>query len=143
MGLVRVAPIGAAGANDADWWLLGQHRADLHGTRMGAQELALALGVGFEKERIVHLARGMAGREIELGEIQVVTLDVRPFGDRNPISAKMAVISSITWLIGWMRPVSTPLNGTGSVTSTVSRLSCASRPMRLSTARRAVSAAVT
>ncbi len=37
--------------------------------------------VGLEKERVVHLARRMAGREVELGEIVVVALDVRPFGD--------------------------------------------------------------
>ena len=37
--------------------------------------------VGLEEERVVHLARRMAGREVELGEIQVVALDVRPFGD--------------------------------------------------------------
>ncbi len=29
----------------------------------------------------MHLARRMAGREIELGEVIVVALDVRPFGD--------------------------------------------------------------
>ena len=37
--------------------------------------------VGLEEERVVHLARRMAGREVELGEIVVVALDVRPFGD--------------------------------------------------------------
>ena len=48
---------------------------------MRAQKLALALCIGLEKERVVHLARRMAGREVELGEIVVVALDVRPFGD--------------------------------------------------------------
>ena len=48
---------------------------------MGAQNLPLALVVGLEEERVVHLARRMAGREVELGEIVVVALDVRPFGD--------------------------------------------------------------
>src|SRR3984885_13258751 len=66
-----------------------------------------------------------------------------PSATENPISAKMATISSITWLIGWMRPVSTPGKGTGSVTSSASRLSWASSPARLSTARRATSASVT
>src|ERR1700722_16351277 len=42
-----------------------------------------------------------------------------------------------------MRPVSTPGRGTGSVTSSASRLSWASSPARLSTARRATSASVT
>ena len=50
---------------------------------MRAQELALAIRVGGEKERVVHLARRVAGREVELGEIIVVGLDVRPFGDRK------------------------------------------------------------
>ena len=39
------------------------------------------VGVGREEERVVHFARGMAGREVELGEIVVVALDVRPLGD--------------------------------------------------------------
>ena len=34
------------------------------------------------------------------------------------MSAKMAVSSSITWLIGWMRPISAGASRTGSVTST-------------------------
>ena len=38
-------------------------------------------GVGIEEERVVHFARRMAGGEIQLGEIVVVALDVRPFGD--------------------------------------------------------------
>ncbi len=50
---------------------------------MRAQELPLALFVGLEKERVVHLARRMAGREVELGEIIIVAFDVRPFGDRK------------------------------------------------------------
>ena len=48
---------------------------------MGAQNLALVMRVRLEKERIVHVARRMPGREVELGEIIVVALDVRPFGD--------------------------------------------------------------
>ena len=49
-----------------------------------------------------------------------------PSATEKPISAKIATISSITWLIGWMRPVSMPGRRTGSVTSSASRLSCAS-----------------
>ena len=67
----------------ADRRLLREHRAHLHRARMRAQNLPLALLVGLEKERVVHLARRMAGREVELGEIVVVALDVRPFGDRK------------------------------------------------------------
>ena len=45
------------------------------------RSLRSPMRVGLEKERVVHLARRMAGREVELGEIIVVALDVRPFGD--------------------------------------------------------------
>ena len=38
---------------------------------------------GCEEEGVVHLARRVAGREVELGEVVVVALDVRPFGDRE------------------------------------------------------------
>jgi hypothetical protein len=38
------------------------------------------------------------------------------------MSAKIAVSSSITWLIGWMRPASAGVSRSGSVTSTVSVL---------------------
>ena len=48
---------------------------------MGAQQLPLAVGAGIEEEGVVHLARRMADREIERGEIVVVGLDIRPFGD--------------------------------------------------------------
>ena len=46
-----------------------------------------------------------------------------PSATAKPMSAKIAVNSSITWLIGWMRPCSAGLSGSGSVTSTVSVLS--------------------
>ena len=38
---------------------------------------------GAEIERVVHLARRMAFGEVELGEVEIVGLDVRPFGDRE------------------------------------------------------------
>ena len=60
-----------------------QHRAHLHRAGVGAQQLALAVGVGSEEERVVHFARGMAGREVELGEVVVVAFDVGAFGDRE------------------------------------------------------------
>ncbi len=44
------------------------------------------------------------------------------------MSAKIAVISSMTWLIGWMRPVSRPDVLGGSETSTASLASRASSP---------------
>ncbi len=81
--LVAVAAIGAAGADDADRRLLAEHGADLHRARMGAQHLALAIGVGVEEEGVVHLARRMARREVQRGEIVEVGLDIRPLGDRE------------------------------------------------------------
>ena len=39
--------------------------------------------VRLEEEGVVHLARRMARREVQRGEIVVVGLDVRPFGDRE------------------------------------------------------------
>src|SRR5208282_759839 len=68
MRLVGVTPIGPARADDADRRLLGEHRAHLYRARMGAQNLALAImRVGREKERVVHVARRVAEREVELG----------------------------------------------------------------------------
>ena len=57
------------------------------------------------------------------------------------MSAKIAVSSSITWLIGWMRPRATGLSRSGSVTSTVSAARRASSAASFSAARRSASAA--
>ena len=121
VGLVGIAAIGAARADHADRRLLRQHGADLHRRRMGAQQFALAVGLAVEEEGVVHLARRMARREVQLGEI----VDRRsrcpgPSAMEKPMSAKIAVSSSITWLIGWMRPVSSALARSGKVTSSVS-----------------------
>ena len=59
------------------------------------------------------------------------------------MSAKIAVISSMTWLIGWMRPRSAGDWRTGSVTSTFSAASRAAIATSFSSALRAVSASVT
>jgi hypothetical protein len=59
----------------------GLHGADLHRRGVRAQNLALATVVGLEKERVVHLAGRMAIGKVERGEIVVVGLDVRAFGD--------------------------------------------------------------
>ena len=40
-------------------------------------------GLGREVERVVLLARGMLGRDVELGEVEVVGLDVGTLGDRE------------------------------------------------------------
>jgi len=51
----------------------------LHGRGMGAQDL-LAV---FEEKRIMHIACGMTGREIQRCEIMKVVFNVRPFRDRE------------------------------------------------------------
>ena len=59
------------------------------------------------------------------------------------MSAKIAVSSSTTWLIGWMRPTSAGGSRTGSVTSTVSVLSRSTSAASFKASLRAASAALT
>ena len=59
------------------------------------------------------------------------------------MSPKIAAISSMTWLIGWMRPRSAGDCRTGSVTSTFSAASLAAIAASFSSALRAPSASVT
>src|SRR5262249_57319433 len=80
VGLIAVAAIGAARNDDADRWLLCQHCPDLHRRSMRAQKKLRSIGLWFEKERVLHLPCRMTFREVELGEIVIVGLDVGPFG---------------------------------------------------------------
>ncbi len=66
-----------------------------------------------------------------------------PSATAKPISAKIAVISSMTWLIGWIRPRTSGASRTGRVTSTRSEASRASRAASASSALRAVTAPCT
>ena len=50
---------------------------------MGAQQLGLVAIGRLQEKRVVHLARRMADGEVERGEVVMVGLDVRPFGDRE------------------------------------------------------------
>ena len=59
------------------------------------------------------------------------------------MSAKIAVSSSITWLIGWMRPVSSAEARVGRVTSSVSLASRAESAASFSTFLRTASASPT
>src|SRR6516162_2603631 len=64
-----------------------------------------------------------------------------PSAIANPMSAKIAVSSSTTWLMGWMRPISAGGSRTGRVTSTVSVLSrCSSASPRSASLRAAIAA---
>ena len=84
MRLVGVAAIGPALRDNADRRLLVQHRADLHGGRMGAQDQRIAVLVRlFQEEGIVRFARRMIGREIQRREIVEIVLDIRAFADHE------------------------------------------------------------
>ena len=58
-----------------------EHGAHLHRRGVGAQQQTRAVRLRIEEERVVHVARRMVLRKIELGEVVVVGLDVGTFGD--------------------------------------------------------------
>jgi len=60
------------------------HDPHLHRRGVGAQDLALAMGVGRQEEGVVHLPRRVLGREVQGCEVVEVGLDVRPLGDPEP-----------------------------------------------------------
>ena len=78
---VVVAAEGAARHDDADGRLLRLHGADLHRRGVGAQQLAFRRVGAREIERVLLLARGMLGRDVEGGEIVEIVLDMRALGD--------------------------------------------------------------
>src|SRR5882724_6173035 len=83
MGRVGIDTVGAAGADDADRRLLCEHGAHLHRRGVGAQQHARAILLRVEEKRVVHLPRRVAFGKIQFGEIVVVGLDIRAFGDRK------------------------------------------------------------
>src|SRR5262249_2711190 len=83
VGLVGVDAIGATRDDDADRRLLAHHGADLHRRRVSAQQQPRAVRLRVEEERVVHLAGRMALRDVELGEVEVVGLDIGSFRDRK------------------------------------------------------------
>src|SRR5271166_2250056 len=64
-----------------------------------------------------------------------------PSATEKPMSAKIATNSSVTWLMGWTRPISAGGSRTGRVTSTVSVLRRASSAALRSSSLRAARAA--
>ena len=82
---VAVDAVDAARRDDADRRLLRHHGADLHRARMRAQHHdadAVALPpLALHVEGVVLLPGGVLGRDVELGEVEVVGLDVGPLGD--------------------------------------------------------------
>ena len=80
--LVIVTAINSTGRNHADRRALGLHRADLHGRGMGAQNMrrtVVALGA-VHKERVVLLARGVLGRDVQGVKVVPIALDLGTFG---------------------------------------------------------------
>ena len=82
---VAVEAIDAARRDDADRRLLRHHGADLHGARVRAQHLDGVVVALFARslhvEGVVLLPGGMLGRDVELGEVEIVGLDVGALGD--------------------------------------------------------------
>ena len=78
VGGVGVAPVDLAGDDDEDRRRLRLHRAHLHRRGVGAQQ---HVRVGLDVEGVLEHPRRVAGRVVEGGEVVVVVLDLRPFGD--------------------------------------------------------------
>ena len=125
--------IGAARNDDADRRLLRQHGADLHRRRMRAEEHARAVLLRLKKKVSCISRAGWSGGKLSLPKLRSSVSISGPSAMAKPISAKIAVNSSTTWLIGWMRPVSAGASRTGSVTSSLSVLSRASSAASLRT----------
>ena len=60
-----------------------QHGAHLHRRRVRAQKQPRAVRLRIEIEGVVHFPRRMAFGKVQLGEVVIVGLDVRTFGDRE------------------------------------------------------------
>ena len=65
---------------DADRRLLAHHGAHLHRTRMGTEHFRQRVVSLLQKEGVMCLARRMAFRKVQCGEVVPVILDVRTFG---------------------------------------------------------------
>ncbi len=67
------------------WWLVIFHVADLYAGCMRTQELFNMLALLFfiirQEECILHFTRRVTGREVQCGEVIVVILNIRPFGN--------------------------------------------------------------
>ena len=97
MGLVAVVAIGAAGNDDADRRIHGRESYRLAAgfslvlciTRICTGEVwvrstfLIAVGAGLHEKRVMHLPRRMAFGEVERGEVEIVGLDIGPFGNRE------------------------------------------------------------
>ena len=77
-GVLRFVAVHLAGDHDADGRRLLLHGAHLHGRGVGTQQQAIALGAAFlvrDDQRVLRVARGMAGREVHRLEVVEVGFD--------------------------------------------------------------------
>src|SRR5882757_1328734 len=78
VGGVGVAPVDLARDDDEDRWALRLHRPDLHRRGVGAQQ---HVGVRLDVEGVLEHPRRVVRRVVQGGEVVVVVLDLRAFGD--------------------------------------------------------------
>ena len=76
-GVVLVGAEDAAGRDDVDGRLPGEHRACLHGAGLGAQHEVVLGRLG--PEGVLHRARRVVGAEVERVEVEPLGLDERTF----------------------------------------------------------------
>eukprot|EP01037_Dinobryon_pediforme_P006661 gene6661-6731_t len=89
VGGVVVGAVGAAGDDDAERELAGEHGADLHRGGVGAQDAAAVGAFGRGDIEGVHVfAGGMVGGDVERAKIAPVVFDVGAFGDREAHGAE-------------------------------------------------------
>ena len=98
--LVAVAAIGATRNDDADRRLLLEHGADLHRRGVRAQQQPRSVRLRVEEERVVHLPRRVSGGKLSMVKLYSSVSTSGPSAIAKPMSAKIAVSSSMAWLIG-------------------------------------------
>jgi hypothetical protein len=87
VGLVVVGAVDAARADDPHGRLADPlHRPDLHGRGVGPEEDGPGLDAVAQRglvrvERVLHVARGVVGRDVQRFEVVPVELDLRPARD--------------------------------------------------------------
>ncbi len=137
--LVVVGAVDPARRDDAARRAVLQHVPDLHRAGVGAQDVRLPVGVRAGQVEGVHLlpaewCQGM----LSASKLCQSVSTCGPSATAYPISAKIAVTSSVTWLTGWIVPCGRCRGG--SVTSSHSVFNRSSSAASSSAARRADSA---
>ncbi len=81
MGGIGIDAVCAPRRNNADRRFGVEHHARLHWRGVRAQHMLGTIGLFRDIERVVHLARRMVGRDVQLGEIVIVKFDIRAFAN--------------------------------------------------------------